>query len=194
MWDSESKRKLIDIINRAKVIETKPNWYSLHRIWHNPDTRSDFYELFLAFWKEELTDVNACVLLCPEGLVSSFGMIPFASLLANELKHSLVVWEEFGDILTASPLMYPNESFLEKGKCCIVLQDVVSKGSTLRKLYNELNRLGWKIRRYVTLVQIDEYNQDLEDNINYCRNNLDYLTEDFRFIPILHDTEIRGKN
>jgi len=191
MLDAKSKKELINIIHESRAFDKKMGWFLVNKIWHEPKTREKFHSLLIHFWSQIFANSKENLLVCPEGLVSSFGIIPFASLLAHEMKYSMVIWKEYGDILTASSLMYPDKSFLEEGARCIVFQDVVSKGTTIQKMQNDLDQLNWKISKYITVIQIEENQRELNDNIEYCRTNSNGLTDDFIFIPLLKDNDLR---
>lgn len=190
MLEKKSKREIINIIHESGAFERKFGWFLVNKIWHKPEIREKFYELLVNFWKQEVVNSNQDMLVCPEGLVSSFGIIPFASLLAHDMKYPMVIWKEYGDILTASSLMYPDKSFLEDGLRCIIFQDVISKGTTIQKMQNDLSQLKWRISKYVALIQIEKNQHELSNSFEDCRKKRNFLTDDFTFTSFLMDSDL----
>lgn len=190
MWNSKRKQELIKVVRDSRVYDSQTDWFLINKIWYKPAPRELFYSLLLEFWQQELANTAGAVLLYPEGRVASFGAIPFVSMLAHDLGHSMVIWQEDADIVTTASLFYPDLGFFDKNRSCIIVQDVVGKGTTLRKLYKQLSEVKWTISYYVTIIQIRELANHLDENISFCRERK-LLSDDFRFVPLLFDSDIR---
>lgn len=183
------RKDLIHLLKRTEVFDRKTRWISLNRVWLNPETRKPFYEAILRVCQSQ-SDIPAdSLILCPEGIASSFGLLPIVSLVAHELGYRMAIWREFGDIVTTAPSFFPDMSILPRDLSCIILQDVVGRGTTLRKMYRQILDLNWRVKRYIAVVQLTRAEHGLKDNVHECTA---ILAEDFRFLSILKDSDIGG--
>lgn len=178
-----SKTNILDLIDSVAYDE-QLKWYFLNRLWYKSDYRKDFYDFFRTYWETTIEPVANQVLVIPEGLSSSFGVFPFVSQLAFEKKYPLVIWKEFGDMLTTRPYFFPNENFLEEGQSSIVIQDVTSKGTTLRKIAQSFSKIGWTISKFISVIQISDGQTRKElDSNRFFSSQL--LKEEIELISII---------
>lgn len=186
--DEGFRERLISIVRRAHVLDREANLIRLNNLWFEPDIRRDFSKVMVDFLAS-LPHLSAdSVLLYPEGLLSSFSILPIVSLVANELGCRMVVWREIGDIVTTTPRIFPESATLPRDLTCVVLQDVVSRGTTLRKMYELIREIGWTIVYYIAVVKIEGGEDDIQENIRECQP---VLSQHFQFKHMISDSDVR---
>ena len=164
---SASKLKDIRLLfSRTGATQRNTNWIYLNRIWYEPKSREKLYSLIEEFLDYSLAGIQNPVLLVPEGLSSSFGIVPFISVYADKRKYHLLFWKEFGDILTIAPFIFPQPEKLDlpENFNLVVIQDVVGNGSLLYKVSKYLLKhdQGWQIRSLLAVICLDRYKSELE--------------------------------
>lgn len=173
------------LFEQYNVLDGESNWYYLNRLWYDMEPRESFIKILERFWKEEIKPVEKSVVIIPEGISSSFGILPAVSRLVYDFDYTLVIWKEFGDILTVEPYIFPGRSYLEERvpgpRNCIVLQDVINKGTTLSKMADQLKRHKWKIQVYAGVIQFPESVKRLKQSVD---ENPEVLSSDFRIASI----------
>lgn len=172
--------RLNKLFRDFEVFDQESKWYYLNRLWYRTESRKVLYELFEKFWLEEVYAHYDALIVVPEGISSSFGILPMVSRIAHQQKSNFVIWKEFGDILTTEPFLFPEKEYLEKfrpvSNNCIVVQDVINMGTTLSKMSIQIHALGWRIQKYVGVVQFPEGESKLKNNLAEIAN---LLTDDF---------------
>lgn len=170
---NEAKQKLIDLIKQQdlEIYDEETRWFFFNRLWYSPTAREAFYGYFLSFLRPLIKKARTSdtVLLVPEGLSSSFGIMPFAFQVAIDLKLPIAIWKEFANELTATPYLFPDRRFLPSKPDFIVLNDVVANGSILRKLgsYFYENELDAGISIFATILQVKAKSQQLSTNLEF---------------------------
>lgn len=187
--DANIRDRFLSIIRRTRVHEREANFIHLNSLWFEADTRKDFSRAISDFLASLPHRSAESVFLYPEGLLSSFGILPIVSIAANELGHRLVIWREIGDIVTTTPRLFPEFPPLPRGLSCIVLQDVVSKGTTLRKMHKLIRESGWTIIYYVAVVEIESGENEIEESIQECQPA---LSQQFRYVYLISDSDLRS--
>lgn len=185
--ESKSKKKLVRLLKDEKVRDPKTRWISLNKLWFEPESRQLFYEAVLEIWRSQL-DISAdSLILYPEGLASSFGLLPIVSLVTHKLGYRMAIWRELGDIITTTPRIFPDISTLPQGLNCTIFQDVVGKGTILRKMYPQILKMNWQVNRYIAVVQLADDQRGLDANIDYCK---EILARDFQFLSMVKDSDV----
>jgi orotate phosphoribosyltransferase-like protein len=181
--------RLLRIIREVNVVDRATSQIRLNTLWFEAEARREFSNVVADYLRSLSNIPSDVILLYPEGFLSSFGILPVVSLVADELNHRLAIWKEVGDIVTTSPQMYPNVENLPKRLTCIILQDVISKGTTLRKMKRLIRELEWTVIYYIGIVQIADNKDELETSIRECRP---ILSNQFELRHMLVDSDIRG--
>lgn len=185
--DQNPTQKCIEIFRNAKIYKQKNGWLSCNQLWYDPEVRSAFFDAFLSFWEKNVDDSKSNIIIYPESLSSSFGIFPFVSKLAFERNKKLVVWMELGDLLTTTPKLIPEEIDFPQNCNCIIVQDVLRKGTTIAKIDPILKTYNWTITHYVSIVQIIENKNLLDENV---RHFYDIFSEDYKFVSLLKDIDL----
>ncbi len=180
-------QKCIEIIKNTKIFNQKTSWLSTNQLWYDPEVRVAFYDAFLSFWEVNVNDSNSNLIIYPESLNSSFGILPFVSKLVFDRKKKLVIWKELGDLLTTTPKLLPEELDFPQKCICIIVQDVLRKGTTIAKMEPVLEINNWTISHYVSILQIVDYLNLLNENVSQYQ---DLFSEDYKFVNLITDKDL----
>ncbi len=180
-------QNLISVI-KQRAIEKSSDWIYLNRLWHDPVTRSQFYSSLQEFSSKFLNLDKNSVLLCPEGIYSSFGIIPFAALLAQSVGCFLVIWKEFGDVVTARPKLFPDIEKFSSNARVVLFQDVISNGTILRKLTPVLQERNWNLHEIFSVIYLEQASPELGENLEYTRSVL--KSPDMKFTYMVDGREL----
>ncbi len=160
---------LIELFRDSQIIDQERDWIFLNRLWYSPEIRNIFFPYFERFLDENFINFQDAYLLAPEGISSSFGIIPFISMYAMLKNKYLFLWKEVGDILTVEPFIFPNPRKLDIQQeiTFLIIQDVVGNGSLIYKVANNFKhqQKKWKIGSYLAIVQLDNQKDKLENNL-----------------------------
>lgn len=184
---SSKLSEAIDLI-RSKALDKPSGWIYLNRLWHDPKTREKFFSLLVEFFKSRVTIKKNSILLCPEGIYSSFGAIPFVVMLAKETSSHLAIWKEFGDVVMTTPKLFPDIDKLPRNATVILFQDVVTNGTILRKIAPILADKNCVISHFFTIVYLEQETRELQENINLIKRYLG--NHEFEFISMVTGTDI----
>lgn len=178
----------VELLKNLRIFNQKTSWLSIDKLWYDPEVRATFYNAFLSFWELNVDDSNSNIFIYPESLNSSFGILPFVSKLAFDRKKNLVIWKELGDLLTTTPKLFPEEVDFPKKCKCIILQDVLRKGTTIAKIEPILKYYNWTISYYVSVFQIAENIDLLNENISQYH---ELFSEDYKFVNLIKDKALQ---
>jgi len=188
--ETNAHKTIVDILKSEKVLDKKGDWLNLNKLWAKPDTRRLFTTQLINVLQEEAVFTDDPVIIHPEGVASSYGILPIVSLLVDKLELRLAIWREIGDIVTTTSMIFPDISSFSHNLNCIIIQDVIGKGTTLRKMFQTLSDLEWHVTSYIAIVQIEKFQAELENNIHICK---DITSPNFKFIGIIKSSEIGVK-
>jgi len=183
------RERLLRITRDVNLVDRATTQIRLNTLWFEAEARRDFSNVVTDYLRSLSNIPSDAVILYPEGFLSSCGILPVVCLVADELKHRLAIWKEIGDIVTTSPQIYPSVVNLPKRLSCVILQDVIGKGTTLRKMQRLIRELEWTIVYYIGIVQIVGNKDELDASIRDCQP---ILSNQFEFRHILVDSDVRG--
>lgn len=185
--EDDIKFQIRDLLRQEQALDTKTGWVHLNRLWAKPVTRAKYITEIKRYIVKYITNIRGSIFICPHGVYSPYGVLPAASIISDYFEGYLVIWDELGNLATATPRLYPENLELPDDVPYIIFQGVVSEGLTLRKMYPQILKLGWKISYFLGVVQIESAKQELSEAVAFCRNGWD---SDFEFLAIIRDSEI----
>lgn len=184
---NEHRKLLIELLRNTKVVDRDTHWIHLNKVWYSPDKREIFYKHFRFLFDDSLSLLANTTILYPDGIYSRFGAFPFACFLAEERKLPLAVWKEFGNVLEATPILISDARLRDLDNPCVIIQDVVNKGTLLRKMCPSIKDAGWKVIAFVSIIQVMRGNSLLQESLAYSK---DFLGAELNFVPLIQDTEL----
>ena len=146
------------LLAQAQAGHIKTHNIQLNRLWYEPSVRKIVTDTVARFVRDVASPGPDTVIVCPEGIRSTFGAVPIAATLADQIGCRLCYWVENADTITSRPLLYPRVD--TEGTRCIVLTDVIGRGTILRKLASSIS-LPHSVL-VVAMVQISSHRQELD--------------------------------
>lgn len=152
------------LINKGKSYDGKLDWLFLNTLWYHPELRKKFTIIVSTLLEGVTKWSNDHIILVLDGAASTHGLIPIIGQCADKVNSRLAIWREVLPVSVSESWILPLR--LEKKLKCVIVQDVVSKGSMLFRVSQDLKYLEWQIEKYVSLATV-------EKNKNYFHENLE---------------------
>jgi phosphoribosylpyrophosphate synthetase len=161
---NEIRDRLMSLLQDAGAFDRQQKYVYFDRVWHHPDRLRDCAELVHQYVLGLIrqmsdrvpSDRSKLVILSPDSVRSDFGIIPVSVLVADRLGCRFAVWKELADIKWGTSAIIGTDSH---GLVCIVLQDVVRRGSTALRMAQAMKALEWEFLVYVAAV-LNNRNED----------------------------------
>jgi orotate phosphoribosyltransferase-like protein len=175
------------IIRLSSAYDKKSKWLSLNNLWYSPKYRGKYISIVMNFLGDAITWSDKHVLLVLDGAASTSGLIPIIGQFTEEVGCRLAIWKEMVPVSISESWLLPSR--LDKHLNCVLLQDVVSKGSTLRRVAADVNLARWKVEGFFALVKVDKFSEAFEDNIKEFKKSVN-CTDSFKTANFLNISEL----
>lgn len=151
---------ILEIFTAKGVFDEARNFVDFDSLWHNVDSAQRCSRLLCEYLRD-IRDADSAadrvdfrtsnmVLLSADTIKPYFGALPITILAASEMNCSFAVWKESTDVLfpTAS-IQGTTTADLD----CIIVQDVLDRGFTVRRMFNSIRERKWNLRLILFFVQ-----------------------------------------
>jgi hypothetical protein len=145
------RTEFVLLCREAGVYDEETKYVALDKLWRKPELFVRYVRSIVGFVRYATTDKlsKPLLLIIPENITASYGILPAGSVAAYELKCALGIWREFGDVTWGrSKYFGPPVGQYD----CVVLQDVVRYGSTILNIANTLGAQDLRILAYLAMV------------------------------------------
>ncbi|NMC57960.1 MAG: hypothetical protein GYA51_00985 [Candidatus Methanofastidiosa archaeon] len=127
----------------------------------------------------EVSNPQKAVILTPDNLRLSYGLIPILSTVAYKMNLNLAIWKELGNFSNYTDIIYGDT---QQAYDVFIIQDVINYGGTFFRMSDELNKTQWKVKKYLTLFSIKNNGFPYNEILNEVKKRLINLDNKDNFI------------
>lgn len=182
------RNDLIKLIHNTKAYVEKERWLYLNYLWYKYDDRRKFSSIALDYLSSVTNWTNQHVILILESTASTYGLVPIITYAADELKCKLAIWRETVPVSISESWFYPSR--LDSELTCVIVQGVVSRGSSLRRVVTDINYVNWKVDKFVVFVQDDNNSLSYQESLSHFKTKIQNIG-DFDDFSLLKFSDIR---
>lgn len=172
----------------ASALNKSKNYVNFYRLWLNQDIADECGALIAEFIKDinssqkyySFDNLVNLVIISPDNIGGNLGVIPITFTVAKTIGcKKVAIWQEFADLKWGTPsLISSGETNLD----CIILQDVVDKGTVAIKIAHAIKELKWNLRLIVAVVlNPSRTGADMQKTISEIYKIIGY-EPDFKYI------------
>ena len=144
------------LIHEANAFDKAGHYINFDHIWQDPHKLKLCAEIIGQHLQLLVNDIVAgginksnLVLLTPDNIGGSLGILPISFLVAEKLELNIAVWKEYADVRWGTSAIL---GYREANAVCILLQDVVDQGTTAIRVAQSIKELTWKFPVYSSVV------------------------------------------
>jgi orotate phosphoribosyltransferase-like protein len=181
-------------LQEAKTFDEKRHYVNFDYIWQKPELMEKcaeviFEHILYLDSKHEILPKNkkGLLVICADNVDGNIGIIPISFLVAMKLNCAAAIWKEMANIELGT-----NEILGKKysKKTCILIQDVISRGTTGIKVSHGLKKNNWKFGLYISAILNNRNgDSDIKNSISRINDVLGHAP----FFSFLAKAEDLGK-
>jgi len=185
--NTNQKNELKSIIHKSGALNKKEKYIYFDRVWHEINNLSKWANITHKYLEEQIEelnnnfncDISNLVILSPDTVRASYGIIPVSVIVSNLLGCRFAIWKEFADIKLGTSGIYGTN---QEGLTCIALQDVVRRGGTLTRMAFAVKKRKWNLALYISAIFNNEFGEKFVNNSLKEVNTILGLKPLFRFM------------
>lgn len=158
MKASEVQQQVMEIISNAHAFNKQTKFLNIDCIWQDPIYGEPFSKLLASYIKTLPIFSEIKVIVGLDKVREPFGCIPLLPAICRDLSLPLVIWKEYGNIITGSPKLHG--STIQTG--LLIVQDVIEHGLAPLRAAIDLHDQN---RTPVGVISIADYARGTDDYI-----------------------------
>lgn len=184
---SDLARELRNAIRATRAYHHDLNWLFLNTLWYEPKYRNVLREVLEKFLLGVTTWTEQHVMLVMDAAASTSALTPLVGGAADKVGCKLAVWREVLPVGLSESWLLPSR--LEMGLKCVIVQDVISKGSALRSAAEDIQLVGWEVELIAAIVQDRTPADQFERNLREFREVVS-CSPSFKVVSLIDMSEV----